>query len=160
MGFICLNLIDGSIVMGKEINKGNLNEIEIEDILLISTSTFGNGSQIFLTKYNIFGEDSIMGFNRSTIISKYKPNKVMIKYYKAFIEKLKDTTKDETIETPSPETKNPVNGPSFLNEYEEMMKISSEKFDIEDLRKNVHRLTDMDNEENDEDEDDDEDDLK
>lgn len=142
MSLICLNLIDGTSVIGKELKSDNRDFIKVNEPLLVSSSNYSitGSTQILLTKYNIFGDESFVLFNFHTIISKTRASKLMEQYYDRFITNLKnskavvDNLKTSKLEE-KPADKHAINP-------------LKKEIDIEDLRNNVMRINEMAEEDN------------
>jgi hypothetical protein len=152
MTIICLNLIDGTVVIGKEI-KSDDDVIILSEVLVMSTTSYsGIGTQVFLTKYNIFGDEEDMVFNPFTVITSYRASKYIKKFYREFIDKSKTKEMGLTPLATDPKTgkMNIGQGKTFLSEYEEIVNSTPPKLDIKDLRKNVRRIIDEDDDHSDE----------
>jgi hypothetical protein len=148
MGTICLNLIDGTCVVGKQVGD-RLTGVELEEPLLMTTSNYaGVGTKVYFTKYNIFGEDPTMYFNETAIITKYRASKYIMGFYKKFIDKAEKTEPVEPIDSMG---ENAENTATFLTEFEDMVQ-NTNKVDINDLRNTVQRIP-PDEEDDDEDDD-------
>lgn len=138
---ICLNLSNGTIVIGVERNSYSAAAIQLENVLLITTTSYVNkaGSynpQIFLTKYNLFGEDKVMSFNIQSVISKYVASDALTVYYNSFMKSVEDDP-DNLSNIDNMNLATSADKRSFLSEFEEMTR--DNKIDIENLRNTVYR---------------------
>lgn len=137
---ICLNLSDGTVVIGLERDCFSPSVTQLENVLLITSTSYVNKTgiynpQIYLTKYNLFGEDKIMSFNNQSVISKYLASDALAVYYNSFMKTLEDDPDNLSNIDNMDLTKSDRR--SFLSEIEEVTK--DNKIDIENLRNTVYR---------------------